>query len=255
MVQKAIVISILIMTALVSLSVAEEQRDALAYQYQDMETGRTLLIPANIVKFDEAVYSEIDKKQLAEAFGTDIKAELYDRNGRLEQVLYADDISVKYSYEFDESGELVTCKLASSKGVTITFTEKSSAYGISGGDSGGHPSNTNVMTDKPGGDKGGDVPGPGPVIIVEIPGKPPIIYRPKNNPPLEDIARKPIQFDFDGLGKAMDDTAAARNKARDEYLRGTDPYYVMVLRKLRDSVEKANSEGIDVAGYVKAADD
>jgi hypothetical protein len=77
----------------------------------------------------------------------------------------------------------------------------------------------------------------------------------RNEISLEDIAKKPVEFDFDRIGKALDDTAAAEKKAYYEYVKATDLYYEMVYKKLEEGMEKMKYEGMDINGYMKAAGD
>ncbi|OGW75280.1 MAG: hypothetical protein A2Z72_00990 [Omnitrophica bacterium RBG_13_46_9] len=231
-----------------------------------------LVLPEAFMPYQATIESEIDKKNCLDMFNKTGHVK-YNENGTISSVLYTDGTNVSYSYEYDSDGGLKACVLES-EGLQIKFEniydEDNHVNGISVEvyikDVADIISSTSQESGPP------DTPGSGQYVktedvssrgarkgpaygqkgkdlsiesrhYLEKPGeyKVAIVY-PDGKWGLEDIAKTPVKFDFKELKDTVKKVSDAKEKAHQEYLKNTQPYYDELYKELETRFDSLDSE-------------
>ncbi|MFH0764586.1 MAG: hypothetical protein V1927_06240 [Candidatus Omnitrophota bacterium] len=245
-----------------SLANADEGTPVL---YQSAISAQDKVIPAAIQKFIQNIKETVDLKNIFEIFNDDSQCVKYDEKGRISGVHLKDGTQIGYSYVYDKDGKLAMISLTSNDGMFLEFraVEDKKDKQNSSPDlpqDNGEPRGgirTNRCEDSLCGDRDRPITSivddtqkpPEPIEPVKKPEDKPeiIVYLPQYA--LPQIARKPIDFDKikDGFDKALKE----KNKAYEEYMKKTTPYYEKILNELAASAGGLKAEGVKVDINVK----
>lgn len=218
--------------------------------------------PAVVQKFTQNVREAVDIKNIAETFNQAPIYVKYDKKGLIDAVTLKDGTKVAYTYTYDKEGELSSVRLTSDS-LILEFRAAEDKndkpdnppdflpqdYGSKDksddkGKGEEPPNNDDQHTNNysyNGNDKLKEQKEP-PVKKPDV--SPVIIYVPDDT--LKQIARKPIDFDFDKVKDGFDKALKEKNKAYEEYAKNTAPYYDKILNELAGSADGLKAEGVKV---------
>lgn len=220
MITRATFMIIVAFFMLASLSNAEEGTSVITPP-TDSTQGKVM--PVVNQKFVQNIKEAVDMKNVTEIFNQAPDIVSYDEKGRIEYVTLKDGAKVKYSYGYNEDGTLSSVRLTSDD-LVLEFRV---AENINS-----EPDDSSALPQYSPSDDKGKEPADKPVIIY-VPGE-----------ALSQIARSPIDFDKikDGFDKALKE----KNKAYEEYMKNTAPYYEKMLNELAASADGLKAEGVKV---------
>ncbi|MBN1354402.1 MAG: hypothetical protein JW994_07020 [Candidatus Omnitrophica bacterium] len=243
---------------------------------QEVECETQNLLPewhpdySDIVKNNIEIIKGIDAECLSFLSG-EIQEVRYNENGTLKQVFYANGITVDYFYTYNENGELATCQLKTSNGLSITVAEgnkdsdgnyyiqtpdgklvieinylkandddklyffliRHNTPGFHLCDDSGNDSNRNDDAANMGDDNE-------PQIVIP--------FSAGDKSILDDISTKPIDSDFiNSIKDALNNLKEERDAAYDEYVKETAPYYNYICSTLKEKFDALKAEGIDLS--------
>lgn len=185
-----------------------------------------LVLPEIFSEYSDNIQHEIDMQNDLEFFNQDIRMINYNENGLIESVKY-DDFEVKYSYEYNDDGTLKACILET-EDVTIVIRSTSENSKLGPGE---NPfiieiyienENEEPEPSSPLSSGGGNEPEPAVTISYPAP-----------DITLEDIATKPIKFDFKEIKNAVTKVREEKEAAYEEYIKNTELYYEKVYSELK----------------------
>lgn len=166
------------------------------------------VLPKEIEKYEAAIKSEIDKKNLQETLDLGIKAIRYNDDNTINSVEYIDGTNVDYTYTYKENGDLESCNMKSGNtGITFLSTTSKGAYSledfmvlvrsISTG------KNERKVEEKP-------------IVVMKYEGK---------RADFEKISRNPVKINFKEIEMAVSKVSGLKEKALKEYEANTADYY------------------------------
>lgn len=154
-----------------------------------------------------------------------------NNDGTIGSVTYDDGTKVDYTYVHDDEENMVSCSMKSGE-VKLVFTATKETYTSSAGET---RSEDVVLIEvfvendlENGGDgytsDGGQKGKIEPAVVLAYPAK---------KLKLEDIATKPIKFDFKEIKSALDTAAKTKDDAFNQYLKDTSSYYDTLESKIK----------------------
>ncbi|NQU95998.1 MAG: hypothetical protein HQ549_07230 [Candidatus Omnitrophica bacterium] len=194
------------------------------------------VMPPALAEFYEKAKNDPEKQKLIEDFSVlswDIRQTKYNEDGSIDRVIYVNnegsESAAIYSYEFNGE-DLDSFSIKLDNGASLKFSEtKTGQVALS------MTSPTDSSEDPTDPDEGGP---PKPVVTIILP----------DGPSLEDIARRP--FDFEKLIETVKDTGDSQREAYDRYSEDTKPYYEKIYEELNAKSDSFKSEGIYIDEYL-----
>ncbi|GEM_PF-3461115 len=203
-------------------------------------------LPVEIKKSADLLRKELKENEL-NIINQNVANIKYNKDGTISSLILDDGTTVSYSYERDRSGNLKACSMESGD-VRIVFrlNESVNMSGIKETPDAGKEYVVEIYLggkyrDPPPPDSGGDHPPDPKKPLLDTkhgPDKasprsqPVLVFHGKSNIDLEDMARKPVVFDFKSIGKAISQAAGLKDAAIGEYQKSVSDYYQRVEKVL-----------------------
>lgn len=205
-------------------------------------------LPAEIKKSADSLRKEFKDNKL-NIINQDVADIKYNKDGTINSLILDDGATISYSYERDRSGNLKACSMESGD-VRIVFRSNESVNtgGIQKTPEAGEEYVVEIYLagtgrNPPSPDNSGDrPPDPNKPLPNTKPGpdkpsprsQPVWVFHGKADIDLEDIARKPVVFDFKSIGKAISQAAGLKDVAIREYQKSVSDYYQKVEKVLME---------------------
>lgn len=240
---------------------AEDSFDPLSNSPDKTANQSGFIMPQEFIAYKEIVEGEIAKKNAMEFFNHDIEIVNYNKDGTIGFVKYTDGTKVDYSYEYGKDGRMQACTLES-ENVKISFKVAKTKHRSTLGDNGKKNVDIEIYIkehldagdDNPPGMTPDDHPSSHEDLLPSK-NKPIIVYHSTANVNLNEVARKPIKFDFKEIKKAVSMAAKLRDDAVKEYEKNTAQYYAEVGTELKNRFAGCGEEDAKLASLLMKVDE
>lgn len=162
----------------------------------------------------------------------------YNDDGTISMVVLYDGTVAEYSYERDANGGIISCTINTASN-SIVFTNLRGAEDKPG--EGGVRVEVFTKKKTETGDERRDK-------VLEL-------YYAKGSIDLEDVAKKPIRFDFGEINKAIAKASEMKSAALKEYEKGLSSYYNAVEAKIKEHRAELAAGDSKLAALLKSVDD